>query len=240
MKASIPPNNRNYSEVTGAPPAVPPAPRSQPPLGVPAGYLEAMAQVFLSYNAADRPLATELAGGLYLLGADVWFDQWKVVPGDSIPAAVNAGISSADTFCLVWSVRAKQSRWVSTELDAAITRVIHHGARIVPVVLDAEPLPVLIASIRHVVSAGRPPFEVAQEVLGLHTPAQVRLAVQGVLDKAGMRFEEYWGVGLLVGCPKCGAGLDSIRGYQSDDDEHDRRYAGAECRACGWSEGSEL
>ena len=59
--------------------------------------------MFLSHNSANKAYASRVAAALQLLGANVWFDAWKIRPGDSIPAAINQGLADFDVFVLLWS-----------------------------------------------------------------------------------------------------------------------------------------
>lgn len=79
--------------------------------------------IFLSHNSADKPYVRKLAAALTVAGTHVWFDEWTIRPGDSIPGAIDQGLSAFSTFVLVWSRSASESRWVHTEMEAAINRV---------------------------------------------------------------------------------------------------------------------
>lgn len=78
--------------------------------------------IFLSHNTADKEFVRRLTAALAATGARAWFDEWTIRPGDSIPGAIEGGISSFDTFALVWSEASSKSRWVKTEMEAAFTR----------------------------------------------------------------------------------------------------------------------
>ena len=41
--------------------------------------------VFLSYNKANVTVARSVGAHLSLAGVEVWFDEWKISAGDSIP-----------------------------------------------------------------------------------------------------------------------------------------------------------
>jgi hypothetical protein len=77
------------------------------------------------------------------------------------------------------------------------------------------------------------------QMLGTGSRKAALLAVQSVINEAGLDVREFWGAGTFVCCPACGADVAALRGFDSIDDEHDRRYVGAECTKCGWCEGSE-
>jgi hypothetical protein len=79
----------------------------------------------------------------------VWFDEWNIRPGESIAAGIESGLSRSDIFLLIWSVQAARSNWVGVELRAYLhRRVADATLRIVPVMVDATPLPILVADYR--------------------------------------------------------------------------------------------
>ncbi len=59
--------------------------------------------VFVSYNSADKFVAREIAMFLASEGIDVWFDEWRVSPGDSIIREIQKGLESCLAFVLVLS-----------------------------------------------------------------------------------------------------------------------------------------
>ena len=57
----------------------------------------------------------------------------QVSTGDSITGGIGRGIEECDVFMLMWSAAAKASKWVDTELRAAIRkRVDDTGFRLIP------------------------------------------------------------------------------------------------------------
>ena len=44
--------------------------------------------VFLSHSAKDKPVVRDVAERLRKDGLRVWFDEWEIRPGDSIPAKI--------------------------------------------------------------------------------------------------------------------------------------------------------
>jgi len=48
--------------------------------------------VFLSHSAKDKAVVRPLAERLRQDGLKVWFDEWVLKPGDSIPAKIEAGL----------------------------------------------------------------------------------------------------------------------------------------------------
>jgi hypothetical protein len=196
--------------------------------------------IFLSYNAADKGYVRKLAAALAVAGANVWFDEWVIRPGDSVPGAIDQGLAGFRTFALVWSEAASKSRWVKTEMEAAVIRWGKDDRiKLIPVLLDKTPLPVLLAPIRYIDGTDGDHLRVTRELLGIESEAAFRLAVQSFIEEAGLDFREFWGVGVLVACPRCGATPDNIEGWEAMDHQRGDRYVGARCKVCGWSDGSE-
>lgn len=103
-------------------------------------------QVFISHNKADAETARLFATTLAEQGVGTWFDEWDLRPGDSIIDGIERGLSNADVFVLFWSAQAASSQWVGTEVRAYLRRRVDDGTlRIVPLMLDETPLPVLVA-----------------------------------------------------------------------------------------------
>jgi len=198
-------------------------------------------RVFLSYNAHDKDYVKSLAAALSMAGAHVWFDDWKIRPGDSIPGAIDEGLRNFDIFALVWSEAASRSQWVKREMESAVSRWIETPEiRLVPAILDATPLPAILRPIKYINGSDHNSPRVARELLGIESEAAFRLAVQRFIESAGLEFREFWGAGVYVACPRCGASSDQLEGWSGTDEERDDRYAGAYCKVCDWSEGSEL
>ena len=106
----------------------------------------------MSYNKADADLARAVASALSLFGAEVWFDEWQIAPGQSIVGGIESGLASADVFIVLWSESAAASNWVGTEWRAYITRRVQDDSlRVIPLRLDEAPLPVLLSDFRGMV-----------------------------------------------------------------------------------------
>lgn len=48
--------------------------------------------VFLSHSTADKDTVRDIAQQLKADGLNVWFDEWKIQPGDSIPSKIEEGL----------------------------------------------------------------------------------------------------------------------------------------------------
>ncbi len=51
--------------------------------------------VFLSHSAKDKTTVRALAERMRAAGLRVWFDEWEIKVGDSIPAKIEAGLEDS-------------------------------------------------------------------------------------------------------------------------------------------------
>ncbi len=142
-----------------------------------------------------------------LSGADVWFDEWEIRAGDSIPGKVNDALETVDTVVLLWSADADRSKWVRAEFETALARGMEDGSlRVIPVLLDDTPLPALLRRIRWVDLRDEDESRAVNEIMGFSTDQDRLLAIQQHLDEAGLQVAFFEGYGPVVCCPRCGAG----------------------------------
>jgi hypothetical protein len=201
----------------------------------------ASVHVFLSHNSADKAVARRLGAQMRLAGADVWFDEWELRVGDSIPGKVNAALATVDTVILIWSSDANRSEWVRAEFESAIARGMDDQTlRVAPVILDDTPLPALLRRIRWVDLRDGDESRAVNEIMGFATDQDRLRAIQQVIDEAGLRVAYFQGYGPVVCCPRCGAGVDKLEGWSEIDDYRDDTYAGFRCTICGLTDGGEI
>lgn len=107
--------------------------------------------VFISHSGKDKEIAEEIA--IFLVAEDIgiWFDEWEIAAGDSIPGKVNQGLANCTHFLILWSKNSLGSSWVQRELNSTVSRAIESGVPIVIVVrLDDTAVPPLLADIRSI------------------------------------------------------------------------------------------
>ena len=71
--------------------------------------------VFLSHSAKDKAVMRPLAERLRKDGLKVWFDEWVLKPGDSIPAKIEEGLEHSRVLVLGMSASAFGSDWAQLE-----------------------------------------------------------------------------------------------------------------------------
>src|SRR5437773_1817974 len=105
-----------------------------------------MANVFISYRAADLPQAARLAEELRRLGHRVWLDVDEIKLGDSIIARINEGLSGASFVVLCYSDADVTSPWMSREWMSALARQLTNAdVKILPVRLTGVTTPSILA-----------------------------------------------------------------------------------------------
>lgn len=94
--------------------------------------------VFVSHSAKDKAIALDIASRLAKDGLKVWFDDWEIQLGDSIPLKIEQGLESARTFVLCMSENAFSSDWVSLEIQSFRFRdPVNKYRRFIPLRLDS-------------------------------------------------------------------------------------------------------
>lgn len=189
---------------------------------------------FLSHNEADKATARLLAVALVESGTNVWFDEWSLRPGDSIPGGVGDALAICDAFILIWSESAALSNWVGTEMRAAITRrVSDQNLRLIPVVVDDAPLPTLFAEYKGFSLCTLPDLRrIASEISGNQNSKDLAQMLQRRLHElAAAELAPDNPIRVIV-CPECSSQDLSIeRGY---DGYSDSSVYFVMCQACTW------
>jgi WD40 repeat protein len=71
--------------------------------------------VFLSHSSRDKAVVRDVAERLRKDGLRVWFDEWVLRPGDSIPAKIEEGLEGSRVLVLCMSAQAFGSDWARLE-----------------------------------------------------------------------------------------------------------------------------
>src|ERR1035438_291928 len=98
-------------------------------------------EVFLSHSAKDKAVVRPLAERLRKDGLKVWFDEWVLKPGDSIPAKIEEGLEHSRVLVLCMSGNAFGSDW--SRLESYTFRFrdpLNNERRFIPLRLDDAPI----------------------------------------------------------------------------------------------------
>jgi small GTP-binding protein len=97
--------------------------------------------VFLSHSSKDKADVRPIAERLQEDGLRVWFEDWELRPGDSIPAKIEEGLEHSRVLVLCMSVHAFGSDWA--QLEAGTFRFrdpLNKDRHFVPLRLDEFPV----------------------------------------------------------------------------------------------------
>lgn len=95
----------------------------------------AVARVFISYAREDKPVVQSLVEGLTRASHEVWWDA-DLGAADAFRETIEAQIERADVVVVLWSQRAKASRYVVDEAERAVSRGV-----LLPLLLDGSTPP---------------------------------------------------------------------------------------------------
>ena len=107
-------------------------------------------RVFISHSTLDADWARSFAQALKQRGVAVWFDEFDVRPGESLPDALESGLRGSDTFVALLDAEHPATPAFFFELGAAIGM----GKRVVPIVpkgLDPSNIPLDMRRRRYLV-----------------------------------------------------------------------------------------
>ncbi|MEI7819731.1 MAG: toll/interleukin-1 receptor domain-containing protein [Verrucomicrobiota bacterium] len=97
--------------------------------------------VFLSHSAKDKPVVRDVAERLRKDGLRVWFDEWEIRPGDSIPAKIEEGLERSRVLVPCMSANAFGSDWAQLESGTFRFRdPLNKERRFLPLRLDDAPI----------------------------------------------------------------------------------------------------
>jgi hypothetical protein len=78
-------------------------------------------KIFLSYSSNDRPQVEKIYSFLHTQGADVWYDQEKLLPGQDWNYEIHKGLDEADVILLCLSKKSvSKEGYVQKEMRLAL------------------------------------------------------------------------------------------------------------------------
>jgi hypothetical protein len=193
--------------------------------------------VFMSHNKADNNIAREISIFLVAEGVSVWFDEWKILAGDSIVEEINTGLANCTHFIILWSVNASKSNWVSRELNSTLANAIDtNSTRVIPILLDNTPLPPLLSDfyyLRYTRDSETDRREIINAVTG-HPPSNNLIEAIVKKYKEVIYDSSREGPFSEVACPECGS--TKLEYGNVTDYKGDVEYYITKCQNCDWSD----
>jgi hypothetical protein len=193
-------------------------------------------RIFISHNAKNKETARLLATLFTDRGISVWFDEWQIKPGESITGGIGKGMEECDVFLLIWSASANSSKWVDTEIRAAIRkRVDDTGFRLIPIMLDDTALPTLVADYRGFSLVNVSELEsIVREICPDEAEIDVVARLQGrFLELVAKQFPKGDEVRALI-CPRCAS--KNLSAQIKHEPRFDERLYLVRCADCGWEQ----
>ncbi|WP_129779438.1 toll/interleukin-1 receptor domain-containing protein [Peristeroidobacter soli] len=90
--------------------------------------------LFISYASEDRiPFVTTLANGLNAQGYKVWYDEFSLVPGDSLRRSIDHGLARSAAGIVVLSPSFFEKEWPQMELSALTGQEVASGKPLVTI-----------------------------------------------------------------------------------------------------------
>jgi hypothetical protein len=174
--------------------------------------------VFLSHDSTDKPWVRTLRDQLVGLGLSVWFDE-RELPREAnwVLALSNEGLCRSRFLALIVTPASLQRPWVQWEWTNFMAN--NGPGRVIPVLLQEEPLPRALANMQAIKVPGSSAAEVAsliahrvrgpgpvpennlRQVLGQHLPFSLRR------DGEGLSVVGPDGTARLVPSPQADAGF---------------------------------
>lgn len=112
---------------------------------------ELLYDVFLSHSTKDKTVVRPLAERLRADGLRVWFDEWEIRPGDSIPAKIEDGLEHSHVLVFCMSANAFGSDWAQLESQTFRFRdPLNRERHLIPLRLDDTPAKGSLAQLSYI------------------------------------------------------------------------------------------
>src|SRR6185503_16493059 len=141
--------------------------------------------VFLSHSSKDKAEVRHIAERLRADGLRVWFDEWEIRAGESIPAKMEEGLEQSRVLVLCMSANAFGSDWAQLESYTFRFRdPLNKERRFIPLRLDAAPIKGSLESFLYInwLADDREP-EYAKLLDACHPPALARETAAQAINK---------------------------------------------------------
>ncbi len=101
-----------------------------------------MIKAFISHSSKDKPFVRKLKDDLKFNGIDTWFDEDELKAGDKLLDTLIFNLQNSSHFLIVLSNNIKNSHWVETELNEAISSLDKNLIKkIIPIIFRKTEIP---------------------------------------------------------------------------------------------------
>ena len=80
-----------------------------------------MLRAFISHSSKDKPFVRKLKEDLNFNEVETWLDEDELKPGDKLYDTLILSLQSSSHFLIVLSNNIKNSHWIDTEINEAIS-----------------------------------------------------------------------------------------------------------------------
>jgi hypothetical protein len=109
--------------------------------------------IFFSHTHSDKRRVRPFAEAIRAHGLDVWMDEERISPGESLLETISSGLRSAECLAFFMSKASVQSPWVRQELSIVMAeRLSAHGKGpiVIPILLDDVDLPPVLRDVKYI------------------------------------------------------------------------------------------
>src|SRR5437773_2294533 len=90
--------------------------------------------IFLSHATEDKEsIARPLALALISAGLHVWFDEFTLLPGDSLRRSIDNGLAKSRYGVIILSRSYLAKQWTTWELDGLVQMAVSNGNVLLPI-----------------------------------------------------------------------------------------------------------
>ena len=101
-----------------------------------------MLRAFISHSSKDKPFVRKLKEDLNFNEVETWLDEDELKPGDKLYDTLILSLQSSSHFLIVLSNNIKNSHWIDTEINEAISSLDKKIIKkIIPIVLRKTDIP---------------------------------------------------------------------------------------------------
>jgi len=106
--------------------------------------------IFMSYSSKDKQFVRWISVDLNNAGHKVWFDEWNILIGESIPSKIQKGLDECDFLIVILSQNSVISNWVEREWQEKYFEEINKGKIFVlPILKEKCNIPTLLKTKRY-------------------------------------------------------------------------------------------
>lgn len=181
------------------------------------------------------------AKALNIAGVPVWFDEWEIQAGESIPDNIEQGLLNSYAVLLFLSSGSLESPWVKHELNITLMRKLKNkDIKLIPVKLEECSTPDIINYIKWISLIEQESYESGFHLLlnSLFSKEEIKRIANNIpnalkelnrisnkaIPSAGERYIE---------CPQCGGPSLNLYSEKKDSPDGFDFIRGIQCLQCG-------